>query len=97
MKPHPVSAHGPTAKPGRDSAMRKAAEGLEATFLAEMLKPMGADAARESFGGGVGEEQFSSFLVQEEAKAMVKAGGIGLAESIFQSMQKSAEAAHGAG
>ncbi len=75
--------------------MRRAAEELEANFLAEMLKPMGAGAARDSFGGGIGEEQFSSFLRQEESRAMVRSGGIGLAESIFQSMKQSTEAANG--
>ena len=36
--------------------------------------------------GGVGEEQFSSFLRAEQAKLMVAKGGIGLAEQIFQSL-----------
>lgn len=89
----PLMPHRPESgkATGSDKAMRKAAEGLEATFLAEMLKPMGADAARENFGGGAGEEQFSSFLVQEEAQAMVSAGGIGLSEAIFQSMKAATE------
>jgi peptidoglycan hydrolase FlgJ len=76
-----------------DRDMRQAAEELEAAFLAEMLKPMGAAKTRDSFGGGVGEEQFSTFLVQEEARAMARSGGIGLAESIFQAMKQSSEAA----
>ncbi len=75
--------------------MRRAAEELEATFLAEMLKPMGANSARDSFGGGIGEEQFASFLRQEEARAMVHGGGIGLAESIFQAMRNAEGSADG--
>lgn len=67
-------------------AMRHAAEDLEAAFLTEMLKPMGAGAPRETFGGGEGEDQFSSFLVEQEAKAMAHHGGIGLAEGIYRSM-----------
>ena len=63
----------------------KAAE-LEAAFLAEMLKHAGFGAARESFGGGIGEEQFASFLRAEQAKGMVNKGGIGLAEQFFRSM-----------
>lgn len=66
--------------------MRQAAEDLEATFLAEMLKPMGAGAPREEFGGGAGEDQFSSFLVEQEAKAMARHGGIGLGEAIYRSL-----------
>ena len=95
MKLEPAITRPPTATPDQDKAMRSAAEELEATFLAEMLKPMGAGAARDSFGGGAGEEQFSSFLLQEESRAMVHAGGIGLAESIFQSMKKSTGTANG--
>ena len=75
-----------TAAPAQQASLRRAAEELEATFLAEMLKPMGADHESSSFGGGIGEAQFSSFLVEEQAKLMVKAGGIGLAESIFRSL-----------
>lgn len=72
----------------RYAALRRAAEDLEAAFLAEMLKPMGAGATPGSFGGGAGETQFSSLLVQEEARAMAASGGIGLAETIFQAMLK---------
>ena len=37
-------------------------------------------------GGGIGEEQFSSFLRQEQASLIEKKGGIGLAEALFKSM-----------
>jgi Rod binding domain-containing protein len=67
--------------------MRAAAQKLEATFLAEMLKSAGVGAPRDSFGGGVGEEQFASFLREAQAEEMVKAGGIGLAEALFDTMK----------
>ena len=95
MKLEPATPKLPPIASDHDKAMRNAAEELEATFLAEMLKPMGASASRGDFGGGIGEEQFSSFLLQEESRAMVRSGGIGLAESIFQSMKSSSEAATG--
>lgn len=66
--------------------LRTLSQQLEAGFLAEMLGHAGLGAARESFGGGAGEQQFSSFLRQEQANAMVRAGGIGLAESLFNAM-----------
>jgi hypothetical protein len=47
----------------------------------------GVGQARESFGGGIGEEQFSSFLRAEQARAMVEKGGIGLAEHLFNAMK----------
>jgi len=72
----------------RDGALREAAQKLEATFLAEMLKSAGLGESRESFGGGAGEDQFSSFLLQAQAEEMVAAGGIGLAEALFQSLKE---------
>lgn len=70
-----------------DAKLRKAAEKLEASFLAEMLKSAGFGEARDSFGGGAGEAHFSSFLVDAQAQEMVRAGGIGLAEQIFSSLK----------
>lgn len=70
-----------------DAKLRDAAQKMEATFLAEMLKSAGVGAPRETFGGGAGEEHFSSFLREAQAEEMVKAGGIGLAEALFEAMK----------
>ncbi|MFK7744677.1 MAG: rod-binding protein [Roseobacter sp.] len=83
----------PVGKPAipvsqNDKALRQAAEKIEASFLAEMLKSAGLGKTSSQFGGGAGEDQFSSFLVQEQAMQMVKAGGIGLAESLFHSLKE---------
>lgn len=83
----PVNATTPKIS-ARDLALREAAEKLEAGFLAEMLKAAGLGKTSGQFGGGAGEDQFSSFLVQEQAKQMVKAGGIGLTEALFNSMKE---------
>ena len=72
----------------RQSAPWKAAEKLEATFLAEMLKSAGLGAQSHEFGGGIGEEQFASFQREALANEMVKRGGIGLAEMFFNAMQE---------
>ncbi|MER5173845.1 rod-binding protein [Thioclava sp. GXIMD2076] len=71
--------------------MRDTAQALEASFLSEMLKYTGLGENKSEFSGGVGEEQFSSFLREEQASEMAKAGGIGLAETIFNSMLKRAQ------
>ncbi len=76
----------------RDVALFQAAQDLEASFLAEMLKSAGFGKARDAYGGGVGEEQFGSFLRQEQAKEMVKQGGVGLAESLFEALKERADA-----
>lgn len=70
-----------------DAQLRDAAQKLEATFLAEMLKSAGLGATRQAFGGGAGEEQFASFLREEQAREMVEAGGIGLAQALFEAMK----------
>ena len=78
--------------PKQDQALWKVAQKLEASFLAEMLKSAGLGAPRDSFGGGEGEEQFGSFLRQAQADLMVQAGGIGLAQSLFEVLK---ERSHG--
>ncbi|MFT5786768.1 MAG: flagellar protein FlgJ [Ascidiaceihabitans sp.] len=88
VNPIPPTAAAPFQAPTRDAALLDAAKKLEATFLAEMLKAAGFGQARESMGGGEGEDQFASFLVQEQATAMVEAGGIGLAENLFRSLKE---------
>ncbi|WBL33285.1 rod-binding protein [Sinirhodobacter sp. HNIBRBA609] len=77
-----------TAPSAPKPALRQAAQDLEAAFLAEMLKQAGLGKSQQAFGGGAGEEQFSSFLVQEQASLMAQCGGIGLAERLFAAMQK---------
>ena len=72
----------------RDEKLMQAAKELEASFLAEMLKSAGLGKSRESFGGGAGEDQFSTLLVREQARAMVDAGGIGLAQSLFEALKE---------
>ncbi len=76
-----------TATARTDGELRAVADQLEAGFLAEMLKSAGFGQARDSFGGGAGEDQFSSFLVQAQAEKMVAAGGIGLSESLFHALK----------
>ncbi|WP_238381026.1 rod-binding protein [Alkalilacustris brevis] len=71
---------------GDAPARRAAAAALEASFLSVMLQSAGFGAARESFGGGAGEEHFSSFLVATHAEALVQRGGIGLSEALFRAL-----------
>jgi Rod binding domain-containing protein len=73
---------------GTDTALRKAAIALEANFIAEMLKSAGLGKTSESFGGGIGEDQFASFLIREQAMSMAERGGIGLAETIFNALKE---------
>lgn len=94
--PNLTTVHQATAAPPRlqqpapDDAIRDAAKKLEASFLTEMLKSAGLGKSREGLGGGgEGEDQFSSFLVRAQAEQITEAGGIGLAESLYQAMKDS--------
>lgn len=71
-----------------NTVLMEKAQALEAAFLAEMLGHAGLGNARDGFGGGIGEEQFTSFLRTEQAKAIVKQGGVGLAESLFNALSE---------
>lgn len=77
----------PGAKPEAKAAeMKKAAVEFEAAFLAEMLKSSGLGKTG-AMGGGVGEDQFSSFLVTEQARAIAQSGGLGIAEMVLKSLE----------
>lgn len=80
-----------SGKPNAEDPLWKAAQKLEQSFLSEMLKSAGLGTPRTSFGGGVGEDQFASYLRDVQAGAMVEAGGIGLAEQLFKALQEGQE------
>lgn len=77
-----------TIAPKRQEAMMARAKELEGLFLSEMLGQAGVGAMSGSFSGGIGEEQFASFLRNEQAQAIVNNGGIGLSEMLFHAMAK---------
>ena len=86
-----VTKSGPTrpaSTDAQDARLMAVAQKLEASFLSEMLKSAGLGQARDAFGGGAGEDQFSSFLRQAQADEMVKTGGIGLAQSLFEALKE---------
>lgn len=76
----------------KNEQLMDVARKLEANFLSEMLKSAGLGTTPSAFGGGAGEDQFASFLRQAQATEMVKAGGIGLAEALFESLKERADA-----
>ena len=87
IPPTPTPAH----RAAPPDALRRSAEALESAFLAEMLKAAGVFKPSETMGGGEGEEQFTSFLADAQAQAMVARGGIGLADSIEQALHVRAQ------
>ena len=83
----------PPAPPAAPTArMRETAEAFEASFLAQMLKPMFEGLSTEApFGGGEAEGTWRGFLVEAMAKQTVRAGGIGLADQVVAQMVKMQE------
>ena len=73
-----------TQNAGRD--LTAVAREFEAAFLTEMLVAAGAGATPETFGGGVGEDQFSSLLVRAQAERIAARGGLGLTETVLRSL-----------
>ena len=85
----PVAPQPTAHAQAQEKALREAAVSLEASFLSEMLKSAGLGKSPDSMtGGGAGEDQFSSFLVDEHARALAESGGIGLAESLYHALKE---------
>lgn len=90
ISPHPLlNAGAPPSlsSPRTDEELRAAAMEFEAQFLSEMLTHAGFGKPRADMGGGPGEEAFASLLVREQARIMTEAGGIGLAERLFEALK----------
>lgn len=92
MQPPPLADSTPGPRPlsgqARRDVLLEKARALEAAFLAEMLAHAGLGATEGEFSGGIGEEQFASYLRQAQAEAIVDNGGIGLAQRLFDSMTR---------
>ncbi|MBS0384380.1 MAG: rod-binding protein [Proteobacteria bacterium] len=68
---------------------RQAANEFESVFLNEMLSPMFEGLSTDGLGGGgVGEEMFRPMLIDQYAKAISHAGGIGLADEIVRELTR---------
>lgn len=66
-----------------DAAIEKTAKDFEAVFLGQMLQHMWEGVEVDPYtGGGHAEETFRGIMVEEQAKAITRAGGIGLAATI---------------
>lgn len=70
----------------RNANLRSRAAALETAFVSQMLAHSGFDRALSGMGGGQGADQFASFLRDEQAADIVRAGGLGLSESLFRAM-----------
>ena len=80
------------AAPVATARMRETAQAFEASFLAQMLKPMFEGLSTDGpFGGGEAEGTWRGFLVEAMAKQAVRGGGIGLADQVVAEMLRMQE------
>ena len=78
-----------TAELFRRGKIKETAQKFEASFLSVMMQSMTAGMKTpEIGGGGAGEDMFKSFLSEEMAKQVAKAGGIGVADAVQKEMLK---------
>ena len=78
-----------TAAPPRvvPDRMKQTAEAFEASFIAQMLRPMFEGISTEApFGGGEAEATWRGFLLDEMGKQVARAGGVGLADHVMAQM-----------
>ena len=75
------AAHAPL--PAAQERLMAVARELEASFLAEMLKSAGVGEARKAFGGGAGEDQFSSFLVRFRNRRAITRGNTSFVATFY--------------
>ena len=70
-----------------------AAQDFEAVFLNSMVSQMFTATGGEGpFGGGAGTGIWRSFLSEEYSKSFAKAGGIGIAGQVYQTLLAQQEA-----
>lgn len=73
-----------------DKALQEACKEMEAYMLSSLFKQMKASTqlGESLIEKGQYEEMFEDQLIDEQCKEMVKAGGIGLAASMYKQMSK---------
>jgi len=74
---------------GNRAVLREKAEDFEAVFLSQMLRPMFDTVPTDGItGGGQAESVYRGLMVEEMGKSISKAGGIGIADSIYRELIK---------
>ena len=74
---------------GTNEKLREAAQDFEAVFLSQMIKPMFDTVPTNTmFGGGQAENIYRGLMVDEFGKSVAKAGGIGIADTVYRELLK---------
>src|SRR5262245_20044057 len=89
QRPLSTAQRAPQPSTPENTEARRAAEEFEAMFLSQMLALMFEGLDTDGLGGGgMGEEIFRPMLIEQYAKAIGQAGGIGLADSIIAELNR---------
>lgn len=86
--PPPRALRAPSGGAQTEASMRKSAQDFEAQALGFLLQPMFAtvDMSKSSFGGGAAEAQWRPMLVEAFAASAVRAGGVGIADTVYREL-----------
>ena len=72
-----------------EQRLRQASRDFEAQVLGALMQPMFEGLGPSgAFGGGTGEAQWRPMLVAEYGRAIARAGGLGLADSVLATLQR---------
>ena len=83
--PTPVLA-GSGLSPAAAAKARASAQDFEAVFLNSMFSQMFTHVNEGPFNGGQAASTWRSFLTDEYARNFAKAGGIGIADSVYKEL-----------
>jgi Rod binding domain-containing protein len=72
--------------PAAAAKARASAQDFEAVFLNSMFSHMFAHVNEGPYSGGEAAKTWRSFLTEEYSKTFAKAGGIGIADSVYQQL-----------
>lgn len=89
MQARAAAARPQTGQRQTPEEIRRTAENFEAMFLAQMLAPMFDGLSTDGeFGGGAGERAFRPMLIEEYGRAIMRAGGVGVADAVAREMMR---------
>ena len=74
--------------PSKDAKLRDACEGFESIFLQKMWEQMRKNVKKEGYLHSKDEEAYQSMFDTELAKKMASAGGIGLADMMYEQLSQ---------
>lgn len=76
---------------GQVRKAKETAQAFESVFLAKMLENMRTGLSGSVLSGGAAEDTWQSFMTDEYAKEISRAGGVGIADAVLKVMLNAQE------